>query len=65
MRDANGNPETVSQPAPGEATQTTSFEYDVFGQLESMTDPLERTWTYEYNGQGDRISAKRRDEYGR
>lgn len=53
-RDANGNPETISRPAPGEATQTTSFEYDAFGQLESMTDPLERTWTYEYNSQGDR-----------
>ena len=52
-RDAAGNPETVSRPAPGEAVQTISFEYDALGQLESMTDPLNRTWSYEYNAQGD------------
>jgi RHS repeat-associated protein len=53
VRDAAGNPEMVLRPAPGEATQVTSFEYDAFGQQESRTDPLERTSTYEYNGQGD------------
>jgi RHS repeat-associated protein len=55
-RDAAGNPETISRPAPGEATQTTSFEHDGLGQLESRTDPLNRTWSYEYNAQGDRKS---------
>ncbi len=55
-RDANGNPETISRPAPGEATQTTSFEYTANGELKALTDPLERTWTYEYDSQGDRES---------
>jgi RHS repeat-associated protein len=55
-RDANGNPETISRPAPGEATQTTAFEYTANGELKALTDPLERTWTYEYDGQGDRES---------
>ncbi len=54
VRDAQGDPETVSRPAPGEATQTTSYEYDAFGQLENMTDPLSRTWSFEYDPQGDR-----------
>ena len=53
-RDAAGNPETISRPAPGEATQTTSYEYDSHGQPEAMTDPLGRTWHYEYDSQGDR-----------
>jgi RHS repeat-associated protein len=55
-RDANGNPETISRPAPGEATQTTSFEYTAKGELKALTDPLERTWTYEYDSQGNRES---------
>jgi RHS repeat-associated protein len=55
-RDANGNPETISRPAPGEATQVTSFEYSPNGLLKGITDPLKRTWSYEYNAQGDRIS---------
>jgi RHS repeat-associated protein len=55
-RDANGNVESISRPGPEETTQMTSFEYDEDGQLESITDPLERTWTYAYNLQGDRIS---------
>jgi RHS repeat-associated protein len=53
-RDANGNPEMISRPAPEEAMQITSYEYNENGQLETMTDPLERTWAYEYNVQGDR-----------
>lgn len=55
-RDANGNPETISRPGPEETTQMTAFEFDEYGQLESVTDPLEGTWTYGYNGQGDRTS---------
>ena len=56
-RDEHGNPETISRPAPGEATQTTSFEYDAYGQLEAMTDPLGHTWSYEHDEQGD-LSAE-------
>ncbi|HEY0726127.1 MAG TPA: DUF6531 domain-containing protein, partial [Pyrinomonadaceae bacterium] len=52
-RDANGNPETISRPAPEEATQTYSLNYDEFGELENLTDPLERTWAYSYDSQGD------------
>ncbi len=55
-RDANGNVESISRPAPEEATQTSTFAYDEHGQLESITDPLEQTWTYGYNAQGDRTS---------
>jgi RHS repeat-associated protein len=55
-RDSNGNPETISRPAPGEATQTTAFEYTAKGELKALTDPLERTWTYEYDSQGNRES---------
>jgi YD repeat-containing protein len=52
-RDGNGNPETVSRPAPEEATQVYALDYDEKGELEAITDPLERTWGYGYNGQGD------------
>lgn len=57
-RDANGNVETVSRPAPGEVTQATTFAYYGNGQLKSLTDPLERTWSYGYNGQGDLTSEE-------
>jgi RHS repeat-associated protein len=53
VRDAAGNPETVSRPAPGEAIQTTTYDFDALGQLKSMTDPLEQTWTYEYDAKGN------------
>ncbi|HET9154486.1 MAG TPA: RHS repeat-associated core domain-containing protein [Solirubrobacterales bacterium] len=55
-RDSHGNVESIARPAPGEATQTTSFVHDEQGQLTSVTDPLERTWTYGYNAYGDRTS---------
>ena len=55
-RDASGNVESISRPGPEETTQTTSFAYDENGQLESLTDPLKRTWVYGYNAQGDRTS---------
>jgi RHS repeat-associated protein len=55
-RDADGNPERISRPAPEEATQTSTFSYDEHGQLESITDSLERTWTFAYDANGDRIS---------
>ena len=56
IRDASGNPESVSRPGPEETTQTTTFDYDEHGQLEDFTDPLERTWSYAYSNQGDLIS---------
>jgi RHS repeat-associated protein len=52
-RDEAGNPETISRPGPSETTQTFTLDYDENGQLESVTDPLERTWSYEYSSQGD------------
>jgi RHS repeat-associated protein len=55
-RDSDGNVESISRPAPGETTQTTSFAYDEHGELESLTDPLGHSWTYGYNSYGDRSS---------
>jgi RHS repeat-associated protein len=55
-RGAHEHPETISRPAPGEQTQTTTYTYDSRGDLESMTDPLEHTWKYEYDSYGDRTS---------
>jgi RHS repeat-associated protein len=55
-RDGNGNVESISRPAPGGATQTTSFAHDEHGQLESLTDPLERTWSFGYDAYGNRTS---------
>lgn len=55
-RDSHGNVESISRPAPGETTQTTSFAYGEHGQLESVTDPLGRTWSFGYDGYGDRNS---------
>jgi RHS repeat-associated protein len=57
VRDVAGNPETVSRPALGGATQTIGYGYDALGQLESITDPLERTWIYEYDAKGN-LEAK-------
>ncbi len=56
VRDAAGNPETITRPAPGGANQVVSFEYDARGRLKAMTDPLSRTWKYGHNAQGDLIS---------
>lgn len=53
-RDVHGNPDLISRPAPGEATQLTSFEYDSQGLLESLTDPLGHVWRYGYDKYGDR-----------
>lgn len=52
-RDAHGNPDTVSRPAPEGKTQTQSFEYGPHGELESKTDPLGSIWTYGYDAHGD------------
>jgi RHS repeat-associated protein len=56
VRNANGNPETVSRPAPESKTQTVSYQYGPHGEVESMTNPLGATWTYGYDKYGDRIS---------
>ena len=56
-RDGDGSVESILRPGPEEAIQTTTFDHDEFGQLESVTDPLERTSTFEYNEQGDRIAS--------
>jgi RHS repeat-associated protein len=55
-RDSHGNAESVSRPAPKEATQTTKYAYDSHGDVESMTDPLGRVWKYEYDSYGDRTA---------
>jgi YD repeat-containing protein len=56
QRDPHGNPIEVSRPAPGGETQTTRYSYNAFGELTGMTDPLDRTWRYEYDGYGDRVA---------
>jgi RHS repeat-associated protein len=56
-RDGNGNATKISRPAPASTTQITKYKYDAHGNLESTTNPLERTWKYEYDSQGDRTSA--------
>jgi YD repeat-containing protein len=55
-RDADGDPETVSRPAPESKTQTVHYTYGPHGEVESMTDPLGATWTYGYDRYGDRTS---------
>lgn len=55
-RDVNGNVESILRPGPEETTQTTIFSHDEQGQLESVVDPLEHTWSYGYDAQGDRAS---------
>ena len=56
VRDSHGNAETVSRPAPGNSTQTTTYTYDANGNVKRMVDALKHTWNYEYNNQGDRTS---------
>ncbi len=53
-RDSHGNPEVIERPAPGGKTQITKYKYTSHGQVESTTDPLERTWKYEYDTAGDK-----------
>jgi RHS repeat-associated protein len=55
-RDTHGDPEVIERPAPAGKTQRTKYKYNANGQLESVTDPLERTTTYTYNTQGDLAS---------
>ena len=55
-RDANGNVESISRPGPEETIQTTALGHNENGQLESVTDPLKRTWSYTYDSYGDRAS---------
>lgn len=55
-RDSHGNPEVVERPAPASKTQIAKYKYNSLGELESVTDPLERTTKYEYDTQGDRTA---------
>jgi RHS repeat-associated protein len=55
-RDAHGNPEVIERPAPEAKTQITKRKFNSLGELESSTDPLERTTKYEYDAQGDRTA---------
>lgn len=55
-RDADGNPEVVERAAPGVTTQATSYKYTAHGQVESMKNPLEHTWKYEYDSAGDKVA---------
>lgn len=53
-REAHGNPETIDRPAPESKTQITKYKYKATGELESVTNPLEHAWKYEYDTKGDR-----------
>jgi RHS repeat-associated protein len=55
-RESHGNPEAIERPAPGGKTQVTKYKYGSYGELESVTDPLERTTKYGYDSHGDRTS---------
>ena len=52
-RNGKGDPEVIERPAPGSTTQKTTYKYASNGDVESMTNPLERTWKYEYDSDGD------------
>jgi RHS repeat-associated protein len=54
IRDADGNVEAIERPAPGGATQKTSFKYAENGDLESETDPLGRETKFEYDAYGNK-----------
>jgi RHS repeat-associated protein len=56
-RDAYGNVEAIERPAPGGATQKTSFKHAENGDLESETDPLGRETKFEYDSYGN-VKAK-------
>jgi YD repeat-containing protein len=53
-RNSAGDPEVIERPAPGSTTQKTTYKIASNGDVESMTNPLERTWKYEYDSYGDR-----------
>jgi RHS repeat-associated protein len=55
-REAHGNPEVIERPAPGEKTQATRYKYDAYGDLESVSNPLEHTTKYEYDAYGDLVA---------
>ncbi len=55
-REAHGNPEVVERPAPESKIQKTTYKYDIQGDVESITDPLEHARKYEYDTYGDRKS---------
>jgi RHS repeat-associated protein len=52
-RNASGDPESIKRPAPGGATQETTFKRAANGDLEEETDPLGRKTKYEYDSYGN------------
>jgi RHS repeat-associated protein len=52
-REAHGNPVKVSRPGPHETTQVMEYKWTSRGELESYTNPLHKTWTYEHDAYGD------------
>jgi RHS repeat-associated protein len=52
-REAHGNPTKVSRPGPHETTQVFEYRWTSEGELESYTNPLHKTWTYEHDSYGD------------
>jgi RHS repeat-associated protein len=55
-RNSAGDPEVIERPAPGSTTQKTTYKYAGNGDVESMSDPLEHTWRYEYDSYGARTA---------
>lgn len=59
-RDARGNPTSLTrihETEAGSQTQTVTFGYNGFGELTSLTNPLNKTWTFTRNSQGDLASS--------
>jgi RHS repeat-associated protein len=55
-RNSDGDPETISRPAPASATQVTKYSYDAHGDETSTENPLKQVWKYEYDGAGNRTA---------
>jgi RHS repeat-associated protein len=55
-RNSAGDPEVIERPVPGSTTQKTTYKVASNGDIESMTNPLEHIWKYEYDSYGDRKS---------
>jgi RHS repeat-associated protein len=58
VRNAHGDAEKVSRPAPAGAAQTTTYHYSADGELTSVVDPRKDTWEYEYDNEGDLTSER-------
>jgi YD repeat-containing protein len=56
VREAHGNPESITRSGTGVSNETTKYKYDSYGDLESVTNPLEHTTSYEYDTYGDKTA---------